>query len=145
MMKRFLALTLALAAANSFSQSAPTSAAPKATSSNHALVFSVIQDEFMLDNSTIKNAAIVEKDGGIYVGLHIELKDDAAAAFSDITKAGVGRKLNLVFNKVIVTTAVIQSPLKGDLMITGISREDAQSFLNMLNANKPKKQEESEG
>lgn len=137
MMKRFIALAFTLAASNSFSQSAPPSH-PPAEPSNHALIFAVVQDEFVLDNSTIKNASMIEKDRGIYAGLHIELKPAAAALFADITKAGVGRKLNLIFNKVIVTTAVIQTPLEGNFLITGISKEDAQAFLNVLNANKPK-------
>lgn len=111
------------------------------TPKNHFLTFQVIQDEFILDNTTVKSASIIMKEGGIYGGLNIELKPEAAAIFSDITKAGIGRKLNLVFNKVVVTTTSLQTPLTENFLISGISKEDAQSFLNRLNANKPKPKE----
>lgn len=107
---------------------------------NHSLKFQVLQDEFVFDNTTIKNAAIIENDG-VYSGLNIQLKPEAAAVFSDITKAGVGRRLNLIFNKVVVTTTVIQNPLTDNFLISTISKQDALTFINALNANKPKKEE----
>lgn len=108
---------------------------------NHNLIFQVIQDQFVLDNSTIKSATIIEGEGGIYKGLNIQLKPEAAATFTEISKAGVGRKLNLVYNNVVITTSVIQDSLGDNFLISGISKQDAQAFLNVLNANKPKKEE----
>lgn len=109
---------------------------------DHALTFQIIQDEFVLDNSTVKNALIVEAEGGVYQGLNIQLKPQAAATFADMTKAGTGRRMNLVFNKVIVTVTTLQSSLGDSFLIAGISKQDAQAFLNVLNANKPKPREE---
>ncbi|MBX3708487.1 MAG: hypothetical protein KIT56_02435 [Gammaproteobacteria bacterium] len=136
MTRVFLFLGLLLVTIQGFSQTSSDDV------KNHFLIFQVIQDEFTLDNSTIKNAAIVEKEGGVYGGLSVELKPEAAAIFTDITKAGVGRHLILVFNKVVVTATVIQTPLSESFLISGISKEDAQAFLNVLNANKSKPKED---
>ncbi|GEM_PF-3477170 len=111
---------------------------------NHSLIFQVIQDQFVLDNTTVKSASIVEGEGGVYKGLNIQLKPEAAVTFEEITKAGVGRKLNLVYNNVVITTTMIQSGLGENFLISGISKQDAQAFLNVLNANKPKKEETTE-
>ncbi|VVC74783.1 hypothetical protein AQUSIP_00550 [Aquicella siphonis] len=146
MFKNFYVLGFLLTAASVYAQEPANTAAPSAPfsdSRDHALVFTIIQDEFMLDNTTVKNAAIVEKAGRQYGGLHIELKPEAAKKFTEMTQAGTGRRLNLIFNKVIVTATVIQTPLTGDFLISGISRQDAQTFLNMLNANKPKNNKDS--
>lgn len=113
------------------------------SSSDHALVFSVVQDDFVLDTQTIKSASMIEKPEGRFGGLHIELKPKAAEQFAEITKAGVGRKLILVFNKVVVTTAVLQSPISGNFVVSGISREDAQTFMNVLKATKPKGEDDA--
>jgi preprotein translocase subunit SecD len=104
--------------------------------SSHVLTFEVVQDEFVLDTDTIKNARIIDSENGIYQGLNIELKTPAAKIFTDITKAGLGRRLKLIFNNVVITTTVLQTPLTGNFLISGISRQDAQAFLNVLNANK---------
>lgn len=117
---------------------------PSSTPSNHALTFQVIQDQFVLDNSTVKSASIIEADGGIYKGLNIQLKPEASSTFTDMTKAGLGRKINLVYNNVVVTATAIQTPLGDNFLISGISRQDAQAFLNVLNANKPVKEEPTE-
>jgi preprotein translocase subunit SecD len=107
---------------------------------NHSLIFQVLQDEFIFDNTTVKNATIIENDG-VYSGLNIQLKPEAAAVLTDITKAGLGRRLNLVFNKVVVTTTLIQNTLTDNFLISTISKQDALTFINTLNANKPKKEE----
>lgn len=107
---------------------------------NHSLIFQVIQDEFVLDNSTIKSASIIE-DEGVYKGLHVELKPESSGVLTEMTKAGMGKRLSLILNNRIVFSSVIQTSLGSNLLVTGIAKQDAQDFLNMLNANKPKKEE----
>jgi preprotein translocase subunit SecD len=136
MFNSFLIVGAILFSAQAFSQTSSD------TASNHALIFQIIQDEFVMDNSTVKNALIVEAEGGVYQGLNIQLKPEAATLFADMTKAGTGRRMNLVFNKVIITASVLQSSLGDSFLISGISKQDAQAFLNVLNANKPKPKEE---
>lgn len=127
----FLVVSVILFSAQAFSQTSSGAA------SNHALIFQIIQDEFVLDNSTVKNALIVEAEG-VYQGLNVQLKPEAAAIFADMTKAGIGRRMNLVFNKVIITATVLQSSLTDSFLVSGIAKQDALAFLNVLNANKPR-------
>lgn len=99
--------------------------------------FLVIQDQFVFDSLTVKSAALIQKEG-IFQGLHIQLKPAAAEQFTNMTKTEMGKPLNLVFNKKVLSTSLIQSPLSGDIQISGISLEDAQEFIASLNRNKPK-------
>jgi preprotein translocase subunit SecD len=114
----------------SFSQEAP----------QHSLIFQVVQDQFVLDHTTIKMAAIIEHEGGVYKGLNIQLKPEAAIIFSEMTKEGTGKHLNLLINNILISSPVMQSAIGGNFLITGISKADAQAFLNRLNADKPKKE-----
>jgi len=102
---------------------------------NPSLIFQVIQDKFVLNNSTIKSAAVINDENDVYKGLHVELKPESAILFIEMTKAGLGKHLNLILNDKIVVSSVIQTPLDSNLLITGISKQDAQDFLNMLNTN----------
>lgn len=103
---------------------------------NHSLIFQVIQDEFVLDNSTIKSAAIIEDKDGIYKGLNIVLKPESSVVFSEVSKAGIGKHLNLISNNTVVISTVIQTPLSNNFLVSGITKKDAQAFLSALNANK---------
>src|SRR5580658_6413004 len=112
-------ILLSISSTQGFAQTGSDNNSP-----NHSLVFQVIQDQFVLDNSTIKSATIIEGEDGIYKGLNIQLKPKVASVFSDMTKAGIGRKLILVYNNVVITTTVVQSPLGDNFLISGISKQD---------------------
>lgn len=79
---------------------------------DHTLIFQVIQDQFVIDNKTIKSASIIETEDG-YRGLHVELTPEAAKVLTELTTAGVGRQANVIFNKVVVSISRIQTPLGG--------------------------------
>jgi preprotein translocase subunit SecD len=49
-----------------------------------------------------------------------------------MTKAGVGKTMNIIFNNHIISAAVIQSPLTANILLSGITQEDAQLFIDML-------------
>ena len=98
---------------------------------NNYLVFQVIQDQFIFDNSTIKNAILIEENGA-FRGLEVELKASAVDTFNRMTMAGMGKSANLLLNKKVISTSVIQSALGAKLLITGISKEEAQQFLIAL-------------
>ncbi|RDI46049.1 SecDF P1 head subdomain-containing protein [Aquicella lusitana] len=99
------------------------------------LMFQVIQDQIIFDNSNIKSAMLIEREGN-FIGLEIELKAPAIDEISRISKAGLGKQLNIVLDKKIITTAIIQTPLGGKLLIKGITRQEAQEFLDSLNHHK---------
>lgn len=99
---------------------------------HNALVFEIILDQFTLDKKTVEKASIEEKNGN-FSGLHIKLKADAEKIFERVTRSAMTRRMNLVLNNRIVSTATVQSPLGGELLITGITKEDALQFIDELN------------
>lgn len=131
MFRSFILASLTILPVIAFSQAEPT-AAP------HSLTFQIVQDEFFLDKTTVSKASIIEHEGGIYKGLNVQLKPDAAIIFSEMTKAGLGKHLNLMVNNVLITSPVLQSEIGDNFLMTGISKADAQAFLNTLNIDKPK-------
>jgi hypothetical protein len=104
-----------------------------------SLTFDIVQDQFVFDKITVDSASIITRKNGSYGGLQIKLKKEAAKLFENKTRLGVGKQVHLIFNDKITSTAVLQSPLKDNLLLVGISKEDAQQFLLMLTYN-PRKQ-----
>lgn len=102
----------------------------------NALAFEIVQDEFVFDHSTVDKAIIIERKDGSYGGLRIKLKPSAAPVLERATLIGMRKRANLIFNNQIISTAVIQSPLKDNLFIAGISKENAQHFIEELKRSK---------
>lgn len=95
------------------------------------IAFDVIQDQFPFNYKNIKGATIMEQNGQ-FQGLRVQLKPYAIESFKRITTAGIGKVAILVINNKIASTTTIQSPLGGDIMITGITRGEAQDIINKL-------------
>lgn len=95
------------------------------------LLFQVIQDQFVFDNTTIKSASLV-MNGETYVGLKVVLKPLAAKEFEKITTIGVGKPATLVFDKSVISTTLIQSPIGGTVLVSGLTKEQAQMLLMTL-------------
>jgi preprotein translocase subunit SecD len=106
---------------------------------DYYLAFEIVQDQFIFDKATIKSAAIHVSSGGMYQGLRLKLKPAAAEIFARMTTAGINKNVNLVFNKKIVSTTILKTSLGNDLLITGISKNDAQEFINRLSNFQPNK------
>lgn len=97
-----------------------------------ALKFSIIKSEFVLDSDNIYRADLAEQNG-IYQGLHLQLKPEAKKIFNRLTSNNRKKTMNLVLGNKILTSTVIMSPLDGDMLIAGITREDAITILQVLN------------
>lgn len=103
------------------------------TKQNHApVVFQVVQAQINFDNSMIKNASFITNNDGSFGGLEIQLKPSASKELTRITAAGVGKEANLVINDKIVSRATLRSSLQDQFLITDISKEDAQKFIDSL-------------
>lgn len=96
------------------------------------LLFQVIKEQFVFDNNSIKSASLVMRENGAYVGLKVVLKPFAVSEFEKLTTAGIGKPANLVFDKKIISTRLIQTPIGGTVLISGLTQEQAQSFLKTL-------------
>jgi preprotein translocase subunit SecD len=98
---------------------------------NH-IEFQVIQDQLNFDNNSIKTASLSVNKDGSYSGLEIELKPSASNDLNRVTTANVGKVVNLVINGRIITSATIQSPLQNKFLIAGITKDEAQKFIDSL-------------
>lgn len=104
----------------------------------NSIQFEVIQERFVFDKATVDEASIIVQRDGAYRGLHIKLKPNFASFFERMTASGTRKQANIIFNNKIVSRVMIQSRINGDLMMTGISREDAQIFIDSLNQRQPR-------
>jgi preprotein translocase subunit SecD len=91
----------------------------------------IIQSEFVFDKSNIKMAKIELSPKGEYQGLHIQLKFADRAKFQDFTKKGQNKIAVLVFDKKVLSSAMIKGSLSGDLLIQ-IPKTEAEDFLKQL-------------
>lgn len=120
-----LASILALYSVQSFSNA--TLSLP-----HNELVFEIVQDQFIFNHTNIEKASVLESKNGAYKGLHLKLKPAAVATFERVSGRGMRKRINLIFNNKIISSAIIDAPLKDDLLITGISKDDALQFVDEL-------------
>lgn len=98
----------------------------------HALALAVIQNQFIFKYSAIKSASIIYENNGHYNGLHLVLKKNAANEFTRLTHVGIGKPIILIFDNKVISISILQSELSGNLRITGLSKADALTFIQML-------------
>jgi preprotein translocase subunit SecD len=95
------------------------------------MTFQIVQSQYVFDYGDVENASLV-KDRGRFVGLQIELKGQAAKSFAEMTAENVGKRINVVFQGHIVSSGVLETPLKGNILVSGITEGDAEKFLEQL-------------
>lgn len=105
---------------------------PSLSLPHNELVFEIVQDQFIFNHTNIEKASVLENKNGVYKGLHLKLKPAGAAMFERVSRTGMRKRVNLIFNNKIISTAIIQTPLKDDLLVTGISKDDALQFVDEL-------------
>jgi len=91
----------------------------------------VIQEQLMLDNSTIKTASLVNNssDG---CNINITLKPQAAAKLKKMTRANINKQATIIFGDKVINFATIKSSLSAQFQITGFTKEEAQLFIDNL-------------
>jgi preprotein translocase subunit SecD len=97
-----------------------------------SMAFKTAKDEFILDNAAIQNAYLVRNKNGSFEGLHITLKPAAAKNFTLLTTKNIGKTMSIIFNKKIISTFTIQSPLVGNFQLSNVTKQEAQEFLASL-------------
>lgn len=97
-----------------------------------SLTLSIVQNQFIINKSNVQSASIIKDHNGQYKGLQLEIKPEFVDAFVNMTKAGVGKTMNIIFNNRIISASVIQSPLSSNILLAGITKEDAQLFIDVL-------------
>jgi hypothetical protein len=97
---------------------------------DHSMVFQVIQDQMVFDNSTVESATIaVPKSAADSYGIHLKLNTIAAKKFSDLTQKNIGKQANIMLNEKVVSSTTIQSKLGGEFFVTGLTQEQANQFI----------------
>ena len=101
-----------------------------ASSKDNSLTFQVIQSQFTFNRSNVESATVL-KQGDAYA-VQIKLKPTVLDEFNRITKNGIGKMANMIFNGKVISTTTIQSELGGDFMVTGFSKNDAVKYANSI-------------
>lgn len=105
---------------------------------NHHLSFELIQERFVFDNATVEKASLLNKGDGEFRGILIVLKKSATEAIRRFSTFAVGKEMILVFDGQIVTVMKVKSLFGNKLLISGLTREAGQSFIDTLKAHDPK-------
>ena len=97
-----------------------------------SLVMSVIENQFIFNKSNVDKASIIYDKSNQYVGLELVIKPEFASAFNLMTSNGIGKTMNIAFNNRILSASVIQGALGPSILLTGVSKQDAQVFIDIL-------------
>lgn len=126
-MKNFLVLMLASLMINTAYADEISVALPP-----NSLAISVIENQFIFNKTNIQEANIIRKEDGNYGGLQLEIKPEFADAFIQMTKTGIGKTMNVVYNNRIVTATILETGLTASILLKGLSQGDAQAFVDSL-------------
>lgn len=96
------------------------------------LSLQVIQAEFLLNSNTIQKATLKKDARGQYRGLYLELEAEPAAQLEKMTREGMGKPMNLVFDGKIFHTMIIQTAISKRFLLVSLPKEQAQAFINFL-------------
>ncbi|NBX85261.1 MAG: hypothetical protein EBQ95_06630 [Gammaproteobacteria bacterium] len=101
-------------------------------SSSSNLVFQVVKSTFSLDKTTVKKANIEKLDSSF--GLHLYLKPKAEKKWRKISGQNIGRHMNIVLNGKVISMPILESEMGGELMISGLTNQQALAFIQSLNS-----------
>lgn len=107
------------------------------TNLDHSVIFQIIQNQIILDNSTIKSATIItSKNTANQYEVNVKLKTTAANKINDLTQQNMGKQVNIILNGKIISSATIQSPLAAEFLVTGLTKQQANQFIKSLGLKK---------
>lgn len=98
---------------------------------NHSIVFQVIQSEISFNTSNVESAAVLKSEDNRY-NVEIKLMPSAAKEFERITRRNIDKPANMVFNDKIISRAVIRSQIGGNFIVTGLTKEEADKFVQSI-------------
>ncbi|AMP89864.1 SecDF P1 head subdomain-containing protein [Legionella pneumophila] len=98
-----------------------------------SLVFQVIQNQMVLDRSTVESASIVlpENSADSY-GVHIKLKTIAATKFGQMTENGTGKQGSFILNGIVISNPIIRSRIGDEFIVTGFTKKQANQFIESM-------------
>ncbi|HAT3856424.1 TPA: preprotein translocase subunit SecD [Legionella pneumophila] len=115
--------------------SSPTTTDIDASKDISSLVFQVIQNQMVLDSSTVESAAIVlpetPTDG---YGVRIKLKTIAATKFGQMTENGIGKQGSFILNGIVISNPIIRSRIGDEFIVTGFTKKQANHFIESMSS-----------
>ncbi|MGX6642220.1 SecDF P1 head subdomain-containing protein [Legionella pneumophila] len=98
-----------------------------------SLVFQVIQNQMVLNSSTVESATIVlpETPTDSY-GVHIKLKTIAATKFGQMTENGIGKQGSFILNGIVISNPIIRSKIGDEFIVTGFTKKQANQFIESM-------------
>jgi preprotein translocase subunit SecD len=101
------------------------------------ITFQVIQDQLAIDIPSVESATIVTPESASdSYGLQIKLKKSAADELTRISNQNIGKRMNIVFGDVVVSSPTIQSSLGAEFLVSGLTKEQAQNFVKQFSLSK---------
>ncbi|HFD7640486.1 TPA: preprotein translocase subunit SecD [Legionella pneumophila] len=115
--------------------SSPTTTDIDASKDISSLVFQVIQNQMVLDSSTVESATIVlpetPTDG---YGVCIKLKTIAATKFGQMTENGIGKQGSFILNGIVISNPIIRSRIGDEFIVTGFTKKQANHFIESMSS-----------
>ncbi|HHS5979918.1 TPA: SecDF P1 head subdomain-containing protein, partial [Legionella pneumophila] len=113
--------------------SSPTTTDIDASKDISSLVFQVIQNQMVLDSSTVESATIVlpQTPTDSY-GVRIKLKTIAATKFGQMTANGIGKQGSFILNGMVISNPIIQSRIGDEFIVTGFNKKQANQFIESV-------------
>jgi len=100
---------------------------------SHGLIIQIAQERIMLDKATVEFASIEQVDSRSgQCSIFIKLKSAAANQLELLTAKNIGKTAVISFNGKVIISSIIQSKLKGQLVVAGLTKEEAEQFINSL-------------
>lgn len=134
-MNIFVKTILATLAITCFSTAIASGATTTAPSMNAEpmMVFQVIQNQLVIDNSMIESATIISPiNSSDPYGLQIKLKNTAANELARISGENIGKQMNIVLEGAVISSPTIRSKLGAEFQMSGFTKEQAEKFIKNL-------------
>ena len=112
-----------------------TTAMAQNTDHKTTMVFQVIQDQMVFDSSTVESATItpIDKTSDLDAyGVQLKLKKDVAAKFSALTAKNIGKRVNFIFDGIVISSPIVQSSIGAEFIVTGLTKVQAEKFVKSI-------------
>ena len=103
-----------------------------------AVTFQVIKNQLDLNNNAIESASIDYPNGTADAhsyGVWLTLSSSATEQLQELTQANMGQQINIILNGTLVSSPIIQGSIGSQMLLSGLTKEQATQFIERLNLN----------
>lgn len=101
-----------------------------------AVTFQIIQNQLDLNNDAIESASInypnTTTDAYTY-GVWLKLSPSATEQLHKLTQENIDQQINIILNGNLISSPTIQSAIGNQMLITGLTEQQAIQFIQRLN------------